>query len=233
MKSKETMSWQVSEHCLQINSTQPLRALSSAIVGGGWQQIQHIFNVDVGMEYESTVPTQDMENICKSFGAEPKHSVGLMTAVDVEQYCFLEEEYENQWVRVWVTVGVTNAAEAGSVSKEEQVDYACTPGTINTIIITNAALSEGAFVNGVMLAVEAKAAALREYQVLDVFKGAVATGTTSDAIVFASTMTGPTVAYTGMATHFGQLMSRVVRRAIGLGIEKQMAAWEKDVRDKN
>ncbi len=225
MKSKAALSWQVNRNCLQIQSTRPLRSLSSAIVGGGWQQIQHIFNVDVGMSYESTVPVQDMENICRSFCALPQHSVGLMTAVDVENYCFLEEEYEDQWVRVWVTVGVTNAAEAGSVSKEEQKDFACTPGTINTIIITNAALTEGAFVNSVMLAVEAKAAALREYQVLDVFKGAVATGTTSDAIVIASTMTGSQIAYTGMATHFGQLMSRVVRRAIGLGIEKQLAAW--------
>lgn len=111
-------------------------------------------------------------------------------------------------VCAFVTVGLSNKARAG----EPAPAAALYPGTINTIVIVNAAMTDSAMVNAVITATEAKAAALQDLGVTTA-SGRAATGTTTDAVVIASAGEGYRREYAGTATRLGHLIGRAVYEA--------------------
>jgi len=87
------------------------------------------------------------------------------------------------------------------------------PGTINVILVIDAALSPAAMVNAVISATEAKTMMLAEWHVLTP-EGEPASGTSTDAVVVACTGRGAGHDYAGPATAVGWLIGRTVRAAI-------------------
>lgn len=111
-------------------------------------------------------------------------------------------------VCAWVTVGLGNKARAGA----ELPSVSLYPGTINTIIVIDGQLTDAAMVNAVITATEAKAAALQSLGV-DV-DGQPATGTSTDAVLIATTCRGHLYSYAGTATALGYMIGRTVYEAI-------------------
>lgn len=111
-------------------------------------------------------------------------------------------------VCAWVTVGLGNKARAGA----ELPAASLYPGTINTIIVIDGQLTDAAMVNAVITATEAKAAALQSLGV--VVDGQPATGTSTDAVLIATTCLGHLYSYAGTATALGYMIGRTVYEAI-------------------
>jgi adenosylcobinamide hydrolase len=198
-----------SARALHVCSDAPLAVLSSAVAGGDLTCARHIINMHVPRGYACPSPIADLEATARSLGIiEP--FVGLMTAASLEHACVIVERDAATTVVAIVTVGLGNPVAAGVTEPFES-----TPGTINIILLIEAQLSQAAAVNAVITATEAKTLALVESDVRAPH-GGPASGTSTDAIVIASTGRGASVAYAGPITPVGAQLARAVRRAIGV-----------------
>ncbi|SDO30098.1 Adenosylcobinamide amidohydrolase [Paenibacillus sp. yr247] len=214
---------------LRICSDTPMRTLNSSPWGGGFGTHKVMLNRQVDKLYNEADPLREMDDFIQSEGLSPQETAGMLTAARVKDvgYSALTwgadeaadiSEYDRKLsqrlgeellhVCSWVTVGLGNKARAGA----ELPAASLYPGTINTIVVINGSLTDAAMVNAVITATEAKAAAL---QALGVHvDGQTATGTTTDAVLIATTCRGQTYSYAGTATTLGYLIGRTVYKAI-------------------
>lgn len=193
-------------HLLVVNSGQPLHVLSSAVVGGGFTEATIIINRFVDKNYNCDDPASDLRQVAASHGITS--FVGMLTAVRLDQARTATCRRDNLTVCAIVTAGVSNATAAGV-----SAPFVGRAGTINTILLVDAALSKPAMVNAVTTATEAKTAVLGE-QGVETADGLPATGTSTDAIVLACTGRGRELNYAGPATTVGYLLARAVRQVL-------------------
>ena len=136
---------------------------------------------------------------------------GLITSANMEHYSIACESFRDIEVVAITTAGArVNAVSAGDVASyyeinanyeydfeddDGDIDDACDggqnpnkPGTINTILLINTKLDESSLLVAEMIAVEAKAVALRELMVSSNYSNEVATGTGTDGIAIFSNM---------------------------------------------
>jgi len=189
-------------------------SISSAIYGGGFVQLDHIVNRYVDKYYDCSDPINDMSNFMAAHSYPHESSAGLMTAVKLKYTSIREERSEQASILCCTTAGVGNAARAGA-SRTTFAAYQ--PGTINIILIIDGMLTPGCMLNAVLTATEAKAAALHDLNVLDHETGALATGTTTDAMVLGvsgNTVYGVNHHYAGTATDLGGMIGRLVYESV-------------------
>jgi iron complex transport system ATP-binding protein len=197
----------IGEGFLHVESALSLQVVSSAAVGGDLVETRHILGLQVSKDYSNPFPEEDLLHL-----ADDRHVfepfVGLMTAVPLQKARIVGEEIAETKVVAIVTVGLGNAIAAG-----KSPPRSWQPGTINMILLLEASLTRGALVNAVVTATEAKTLALVDLPVLTP-EGFLASGTSTDAVVVASTGRGSTFSYAGPGTEIGWLIGRAVRRAI-------------------
>ncbi|KPD00909.1 Iron(3+)-hydroxamate import ATP-binding protein FhuC [Geobacillus sp. BCO2] len=194
-----------------LASCQPLRVLSSALIGAGFQWATHFVNRQVGLDYDCGDAEGDMRRYLEQHGFSLERTIGMMTAVDVRDAVWLQKEGEAFSVAVMATAGVGNAVDAARAWQHKPL--AARPGTINMVIVIDGVLTEAAFVQAMMTATEAKVKALADCSVCDPETGTLATGTSTDSLAVAATQTGPTFAYAGTATELGRTIGRLVYEA--------------------
>jgi adenosylcobinamide hydrolase len=150
----------------------PHAALSSAAVGGGRTTVSWVMNLGVVRDYARTDLAQHAGELATGLGL-PGTGITLFTAADVtrRRRCVVGG------VAVDATVGVTTPTWAADVAAATvSGGDPGHPGTINLVVQVPVVLDEGAAVNAVMTATEAKTQALLEH-------GIAGTGTASDAVV--------------------------------------------------
>lgn len=197
----------IGEGFLHLESTLPLQVVSSAVVGGALVETRHILALQVSKDYQNPFPEEDLLHLAEDLHmSEP--FIGLMTAVPLNKARIVVEEMAETRVVAIVTVGLGNAIAAGKSPPRHWQ-----PGTINTILLLEASLPRGALVNAVVTATEAKTLALVDLSVLT-RERLLASGTSTDAVVVASTGQGRAYSYAGPGTEIGWLIGRAVRRAI-------------------
>ncbi len=132
---------------------------------------------------------------------------GLITSADMNSYSIACEKYRDIEVIAITTAGArVNAVSAGDLASyyEINADYRydleedengqnnnqnpSKPGTINTILLINTKLDESSLLLAEMIAVEAKAVALRDLMVSSNYSNEIATGTGTDGIAIFSNM---------------------------------------------
>ena len=135
---------------------------------------------------------------------------GLITSADMNSYSIACERYRDIEVLAITTAGArVNAVSAGDLASyyEINADYRYDleddennnqnndqsniknpnkPGTINTILLINTKLDESSLLLAEMIAVEAKAVALRDLMVSSNYSNEIATGTGTDGIAIFS-----------------------------------------------
>ncbi|MCY9656393.1 adenosylcobinamide amidohydrolase [Paenibacillus chondroitinus] len=203
-----------------IRSDSPMRTLNSSPWGGGFGMFRSLMNRQVHRLYNEADPLREMDDFIQREGLNPRETAGMLTAAWVKDvgYSTLTwtrngaEDAENETnplhVCAWVTVGLGNKARAGT----EMAAASLYPGTINTIVVIEGQLTDAAMVNAVITATEAKSAALQALGVE--VDGFPATGTTTDAVLIATTCRGRLYSYAGTATALGNLIGRTVYEAI-------------------
>ncbi len=190
----------------------PLTTLSSAVVGGGFQQSCTILNRHVPLNYDCSNPVDDLQQFASALNITGLF-VGMLTGVPMSGTRVVNVRDEDLSVSSIITAGVSNAVTSG-VSKP----VLFTPGTVNMVVLVDANLIPAAMVNAVITATEAKANVLMECGVKS-GEGDVATGTSTDAIVIACSGRGAPLLYAGPGTDVGYLIGRSVRECLIQALE--------------
>ena len=208
---------------VRVSSTTPLAILSSAVVGGGAGDLREILNVHVDDGYDGERPEDDLAAVAAELGIREPF-VGLMTAAYTEHARCAVESQGEVTVAAVVSIGLSNTSSAGVTQPigagpaddgREPANGAVAPGpgTINVILLVDAALTAAAMVNAVITATEAKTMTLAEWDVRTP-DGDPASGTSTDTVVVACTGRGEELRYAGPATPVGWLAARAVRAAM-------------------
>ncbi len=148
----------------------------------------------------------------------------LLTGADMDNLVVKKEEYLEFKVFALVTAGTKSNAQrigvdkAGSLEREGRFE---TLGTINVIVLTNALLSEGAMVRGMITLTEAKVIALEDLDIRSSYDPEIrATGTGTDNAIIVSGQ-GARIDYLGGHSKMGELMAKAVTSAVKEAIFKQ------------
>ena len=176
------MKWKIVDNTLIIEGN--FFALSSGVLGG-WKRVEFLFNHTITTYVED--PIEYIKSLAKKFNM--KNYFGLLTAVPMDKLAVVRVED----VTTFVTAGVGNPNEK--------------IGTINIIIVVDGNMSDGAMVNSIITATEAKSVALLK-------SGLKFTGTSTDAIIVAKTGKGRYYEYAGYASELGKKIWMAVKKAV-------------------
>jgi adenosylcobinamide amidohydrolase len=140
------------------------------------------------------------DSSCREAGADPVASASMQTAANMNYAAVVAASDLNVTVTAVVTAGVHgNAACAGDPASYRETETGwekvtapavATPvaGTINTILLINRALTEGALARTVVTMTEAKSAALQRLAVRSLYSADFATGTGTDQYCVAAVL---------------------------------------------
>jgi adenosylcobinamide amidohydrolase len=187
----------------------PHRTLSWAVNGGGLRRAstviwRYVREGELG-------PSVDPAALIGDDAA-----VGLLTARDLSTFESTERESGEQAVRALATVGLGNALAAGDSPGPLR------PGTINLLVQLSQPLDDGALVEALSLAAEARTAAILEARIPSRRSRRWATGTGTDCIVVAAPDDGRAAErWVGKHTLTGSLIGAAVEEVIARGA----AAW--------
>ncbi len=160
----------VDAEAVVIRAERPLRAVSSAIVGGGLVQARAIVNLHVPKGFQCADSAGHLAELARR-RAVPTPFVGLLTGAATDKAELATEHLDGLSASVVVTVGLSNRSAAG---RSAQAMWR--PSTINTIVIVDATPEDAALVNLVITATEAKTLALAEAGI-STREGGLVTGT--------------------------------------------------------
>lgn len=210
----------VTEEMIVLRSPTSLRTMSSGVTGSGTGWYEAFVNRHVGKDYSLENHEEEMEQYIRQKDFDLSTTVGMMTAVYLEDVVYRHVLGEGFSVFVVVTAGVANAVDA-TRGKEHSSD--AVPGTINTWIFINGNVAEEAFIQSIMTATEVKVKALMEAGVPDALTGTQATGTSTDSILIAATQQGKHLAYAGSIAPLGKAISEAVYCCTLEAIQKNKA----------
>ena len=191
--------------CLAWRFSEPMRAISSAPLGGGLGYRAWVVIWQVDPDYEHEDPEADVRRRARDLGLEGD-GVGFLTAVAVAGVVAAEDD----GVRVDATVGVARPTWAAGVEGSHS-HSARTVGTINIVVQVPAQLNDGALVNAIATVAEAKAQALGDL-------GIAGTGTASDAACVLSRGDEPADPWGGPRSRWGSRIARAVHAAVLEGV---------------
>ena len=206
----------VDAEAVVVRAQHPLRAVSSAVVGGGLLQTHAIVNLHVPRGFECAESQDRLADFARR-RAVPFPFVGLLTGAATEHAQVGEACGDGLAACAVVTVGLTNRSAAGRSERA-----AWRPSTINTIVVVDAQPDDAALLNLVITATEAKTLSLLEAGVRST-DGAPVTGTSTDAVVIAATGRGGRCRFGGPVSELGWLVARAAKSALDAGVARWLA----------
>ena len=206
-------------------SESPLKVLSSTVIGGDMREASHIMSArvpdDPGQrEFAVKRPRAYLRERAQALGNQDP-VVGLITTLDHERLQVATHAEGDIKVAALATVGLTHLSAPG----RHNVVYTGEgqAGTINLVVLADAQLSPAAEVRAATLATEAKTLALFDAGV-KTSDGGMATGTSMDTIIVASTGRGPFFRYSGTSTLLGHLIGLAVYDVVSAGVQADQTA---------
>lgn len=159
-------------------------------------------------------------HVCAEAGVDPDRTAVLGTAANM-RYASLKQAGDGDiCVTAIVTAGVaSNAAAAGDSARWREMEGRWAPleapaGTINTIVLINRPLLDGALVQAAMVMTEAKSAALWRLAVGSLYSADLATGTGTDQFCVAAAENGqPRLHSASTHVQLGEWIGAAVRDA--------------------
>jgi adenosylcobinamide amidohydrolase len=189
-------------HVLVWQFDEPVRALSSASVGGGFSTPSWLLNIGVPDDYSRSDLDEHAATIARGHDLCGP-GVAMFTAVDVTR----AEHGRFEGASVCATVGATKPTWAA----DPAAGHARWPGTINLVAQVPVALEPAAMVQALLAMTEAKTQALLEEQV-------PGTGTASDAITLVCPVAGPAERFGGVRSTWGHRLAMAAHAAVRHGL---------------
>lgn len=187
---------------------EPMRALSTAVFGGGLGVRHWVINAEVTLDYQCEDPARHASAIADDLDVPSGEGIVLLTAARVLDVATAADEGATCAATVGVSLPTWAAAPDGAWSSWQ-------PGTINLLCWVPAPLSDAALANLVVTTTEAKTQALLD-------AGVPGTGTASDAVVVCCPI-GGTEPYGGPRSHWGARAARAVHEAVTVGLDRYLA----------
>ncbi len=183
------MKYGITDDVLVISSDDPGFEVISTGVKGGRKTANYILNIQVPSDFPHHDPEGYINDVARSLQLKGDY-VALLTAVDMRRVQILSDACAT----VFVTAGIKSTVSSG---------------TINIIVVSPKALSEGAMAASIITATESKTRALFDI-------GCDVTGTPTDAVIVAyeKSSDDSRIPYAGLATHFGRSVGSLIRQAI-------------------
>jgi iron complex transport system ATP-binding protein len=206
----------IAPETITYKSPVPMKCMSSGVIGSGFGWFKNVVNRHVSPHYNCTDYKSDMIKFLKESEFDPSFTVGMMTAVNMEDVEYGTYRFNEHSIFVVVTAGVGNAVD---VTESELSPQEIKPGTINTWVIINGKLSDEAFIEALVTSTEAKVRAMQDQKVYDRRTGTLATGTPTDSILIASTHQGTDYPFAGSITPLGRLIGKGVFQVTKNAIE--------------
>jgi iron complex transport system ATP-binding protein len=207
---------------LQFN--RPLRTISNGVLGEGLRWCKNFCNFHVRKDYNSSNPKKDIIGWLRQAEISEYDTIGMMTAVNLEDMSIVKEMYEGVKIITVITAGVGNAVD---ITNNSVVDTRYHIGTVNIMIFIEAHLTDGALVNAVQSVTEAKTKALVDLYIKDAATGTIATGTSTDSLLIAATQIGQPTPYAGSGTVIGKGIGMTVYKAMVEALKKYEKRCEK------
>jgi adenosylcobinamide amidohydrolase len=195
----------------------PQRTLGWSLLHPGFSMVTDIVWVEV--RNKDLGPSIDPYAFLKARVAESGHANALafMTSRDIRRYQFCKRRAEGVEAACLTTVGLSNGERVGS-----RKAHGPHVGTINTLVHVSVPLTDGAMVEALSIAAQARTAAVIESR--RVPAGTAITGTGTDCIVVASPCRDEPVAFAGLHTAIGEAIGGAVYDATRKGAEQ----WDLD-----
>jgi adenosylcobinamide amidohydrolase len=214
--SIDGVATRVGPEAVVVTAERELIVLSSAVVGGGFARARAVLNVHVPKNFPCADAAGTVAAAARRLGV-PAPWVGLLTGALTEHAEIASAVTEDVRALVVATVGLSNASAAGLSARAEPL-----PATINTIAVVDADLEAAAMVNLVATLTEVKTDVLRTSGVRGA-DGAPATGTSTDAVVVATTGRGTRRHYGGPLTDVGWAAATAARRVLETAVRRWLA----------
>lgn len=219
------LSLEHTDHYVRLILPGPWRTCGWSPLGGGLARARHMFIVRVhedGARTPGEYPPP--ETTLGRYARDrrwPGPAMGMMTAASMDSCRVTWRSESGVAVCVVLTAGLANARRAGDKADCRDGNAGALPaGTINILAATNAALTDAALLEALMIMTEAKAAVLSEHGIVSPVSGLVATGTGTDCAAMACGE-GPSLRFCGKHVLFGEMLARAVMEALSSSI-----AWE-------
>lgn len=187
----------------------PMIVASTASCGGGVGARDWIVNAQVAHDFERRDLDQYVAGVATGLGLRGS-GVGMLTAARVRRH----QRVLDDGVEVDATVGLSHPAWAAA--NDEADDGAGTTGTINVVVRVPVHLEEGALLNALVTATEAKSQALYD-------AGVAGTGTPSDAVCICCRLEGSPERFAGPRSRWGARLARGVYGAVLAGAREWVA----------
>lgn len=205
---------------LVVTAAEPLRVVSSAVLGGGFGVARTIVNVHVPKGFHCA----DTAAVLRAFAERRQLTppvVGMLTGAATEKMEVATTTAAGLSAVAVVTLGLSNATAAG-----RSPIAAWQPSTINTILIVDADPEPAALVNLIITVTEAKALALGDASI-KASDGTPASGTSTDAVTVAATGRGVRCRYGGPVSELGWAAACATRWAVGNGVRRWLRERER------
>ena len=213
------------EDFVHVRFAESHRALSSAVLNGGFCEASDFLNVRVPKHSSEPMedPAVSLQLISDRLQCEGV-TVGMMTAASLDSLRVMSETVDGETLSVVVTTGLDNARRAGDAA--EYRTLGAVPGergTINLAIVTSVHLTPEAFVEMIAVATEAKVAMLHDLGITSPVSGRLATGTGTDAIAVFSGRGRHHARFAGKHTLLGERVAVMVMATIRSSVDYKKA----------
>ncbi|MGX9133103.1 adenosylcobinamide amidohydrolase [Rummeliibacillus sp. JY-2-4R] len=198
---------QIRDEYVELQTTFPLKTVSSAVHNAGFGWFQTFINRTVEITYMIDNAHEELEDYLERHGFSPTNTVAMMTAVAAKHVVVREYSSSVGSIVVAVTAGVGNAVDVSKAYERQELPHI---GTINTWVFVNGTLTDEAFMQAMITATEAKTKALTVENIKDDISNTIATGTSTDSVLVAATQKEPFFEYAGTVTGIGKLIGRGV-----------------------
>ena len=178
---------------------------STAAARGGVGLREWVLNAEVAADYRRVDTCTHVDEIAAGVGLSGV-GVGVLTAASVAQ----RTTASDGGVDVASTVGLSHPMWAAG--PDQLVDRPGQVGTINIVVTVPVRLEDGALLNALTTATEAKAQALGE-------AGYRATGTPSDTVTVVCAAEGEVATFAGPRSAWGAPLARAVHGAVLAGAQ--------------
>lgn len=204
---------------LIVSFPAPVRALSWAVLNGGFCHADHVINHHVrgGDRSFCARPKRWLEQAAARLRL-PGKVVAMATAVEMKNSVQASLSGGNAAVTCFATVGCGNVLAVGDPAPVTIEEPAPSPlHTINMILAVQPGLTDEAMVEAIQIATEGRVRALYEAGIRSSVSSLAATGTGTDCIAVVSL--GPErVPYCGKHTQLGELVGRAAYTAVKNGL---------------
>ena len=211
------------------------RVLSSGFTNGGVMEspeaVVNVTGMGGQVEYDVMKGGLDENDACgltyaKKLGLDPSKTVLLGTAANMDNAAVRSIVSDDGiCISAAITAGIDhNGGRSGDPATydESVARHVTNSGTIITIMVIDADLSEGALFQAMLMAAEAKSCVIQELQARSLYSRSIATGSGTDQVaVISNTASGNKIESIDRSSHLAHAIADCIKQALPEAFERQ------------